>query len=121
MVQLHIVLFALFFHALDLVTGILYACKRKEVCSSKLRNGLFKKCGFLICYLMAYVIDTYGYLIGFDIGINTLRGIVAFAVATEVVSILENCCKLNPKLKAKKVMQIFNISHDNEGEDKNDI
>lgn len=120
MVQLHLVLFALFFHATDLVTGIVYACKRHEVCSSKLRNGLFKKCGFLFCYLIAYAIDSYGYLIGFNVGVNLLKGVVSFAVLTELVSIIENICKINPDLKTKKLLQIFNVAHEEEGE-KNDL
>ena len=51
MEQFYPVIVALVFNGLDLVTGIITAVKNHEIQSSKLRDGLFKKVGFLLCYL----------------------------------------------------------------------
>lgn len=116
MVQLYLVLFALFFHATDIVTGVVYAVKRHKLCSSKIRDGLFKKTGFLFCYLVAYVIDNFGYLIGFNVGVNLLKSMVALAVFAEIVSIAENISKINPNIKKTKLLQLFKVSHEQEGD-----
>lgn len=45
------VIIALIFNVLDLVTGIISAVKTKDIKSSKLRDGLFKKVGFILSTL----------------------------------------------------------------------
>ena len=41
---------ALIFNAFDLISGIVAAVREKNLQSSKLRDGLFKKVGFIFCY-----------------------------------------------------------------------
>ena len=46
-----IILVALVFNGLDLITGIVVAIRNKEqIKSSKLRDGLFKKVGFVFLF-----------------------------------------------------------------------
>lgn len=104
------VLVAMTFNVLDLVTGFVTALKLKDLQSSKLRDGLFKKAGFLMCYIVAWILDDYGELIGFQIAIPILPAVVLYAVTTELVSILENICRLNPDILPQKLMDIFHIS-----------
>ena len=115
MVQLYQVLFALVFNATDLLTGIVYAVKEGILTSSKLRDGLFKKCGFLVCYFLAYIIDTYGALIGFSFGIKVLNGVIVYAVFTEMVSIVENIHRINPDLLPEQLLKLFHVSDMKEG------
>ena len=53
-----IILVALVFNGLDLVTGIIGAIRDGEqIKSSKLRDGLFKKVGFIFCYALGIAIN----------------------------------------------------------------
>lgn len=110
---------ALLYNALDLVTGVVVAVKNKNVQSAKLRDGLFKKVGFIICYFMAWVIDNYSIEIGFSIGVSILPIMVAYTVLTEMVSIIENVSKLNSNLLPDKLLEIFQLTGGNEKDDKN--
>ena len=46
------VVIALVFNGLDILSGFIAAIKEKRVQSSKLRDGLFKKVGFIFCYVL---------------------------------------------------------------------
>ena len=100
---------ALAFNGIDLATGIISAIKAKDLKSAKLRDGLFKKIGFILCYFVAWLVDTQGYTIGFDLGVTVLPIIVLYICTIELVSILENICKINEELLPKKLMELFHI------------
>lgn len=110
MEQFYPIIVALVFNALDLVTGIITAVKNKDIQSSKLRDGLFKKVGFVLCYFVAWLIDTQGELIGFQLGTNILPIIILYVCTTELVSVLENISKINPDILPEKLMELFHIS-----------
>ena len=110
MKELYPVVIALVFNATDLITGIITAVKNKDIQSSKLRDGLFKKVGFILCYFAAWLIDTEGSLIGFQLGTPILPIIILYVCTTELVSILENICKINPDILPEKLMELFHIS-----------
>lgn len=114
MEQFYPIIIALVFNALDLITGIVTAIKNKDIQSSKLRDGLFKKAGFIICYFVAWLIDTNGVIIGFQLGVQILPLLIGYVCLTELVSLLENVCKLNPDILPEKLMEIFHIT--NKGE-----
>lgn len=103
------IMVAMVFNLLDLVTGLIAAVREKDVKSSKLRDGLFKKVGFIVCYFVAWMIDTYGYLIGFTLSVHILPVMVLYTCTTELVSILENVTKINPDILPDRLMQIFHI------------
>lgn len=105
------IVIALIFNALDLLTGIVASVKNKEVKSSKLRDGLFKKVGFMFCYFVGWLVDTQGYRVGFNIT-NVLPIILLYSCTTELVSIIENICKINPDILPEKLMSIFHIKKD---------
>lgn len=105
------IIIALIFNALDLLSGIVASVKNKEVKSSKLRDGLFKKIGFMFCYFIGWLVDTQGYRVGFNIT-NVLPIIILYACTTELVSIIENICKINPDILPEKLLEIFNLKKD---------
>lgn len=112
---MHSIGVALLFNLTDLVTGLIAAVKAKELQSSKLRDGIFKKIGFLICYFLALMIDTYGSEVGFVLEVKLLPIVLAFVCLTEVVSIIENISKITDILP-EKLLSIFHISkEDNNG------
>lgn len=111
MEQFYPIIIALVFNALDLITGIIAAVKNKDIQSAKLRDGLFKKVGFMLCYFVAWLVDTQGTRIGFQFGMPILPIIILYVCTTELVSILENICKINNDILPKKLMELFNISN----------
>ena len=110
MEQFYTIIIALVFNALDLITGFITAIKNKEIQSAKLRDGLFKKVGFMLCYFVAWLVDTQGTRIGFHLGISVLPIIILYVCTTELVSILENICKINSDILPEKLMELFHIS-----------
>lgn len=110
MEQFYPIIIALVFNALDITTGIITAVKNKDIQSSKLRDGLFKKVGFILCYFVAWLVDNEGTLIGFQLGTPILPVIILYVCGTELVSIIENICKINTDILPEKLMQLFHIS-----------
>lgn len=110
MANLYPIFVALVFNALDVLTGIVSAIKNKDIKSAKLRDGLFKKVGFIFCYFTAWLVDGYGDVIGFKLGVAILPVIVLYVCTTELVSILENISKINSDLLPDKLMELFHIS-----------
>lgn len=108
------VLVALVFHVLDMATGLIGALKNKDLASGKMRDGLFKKVGYIFCYIVAFVIDRYGTDIGITIGTPVLPIIITYACITEVVSIAENISKINPDILPKKLLQMLHITETEE-------
>ena len=111
MLDIYPVFIALIFNLLDLITGILCELKMKELQSSKLRDGLFKKVGLIICYFLAWLIDTKGKMVGFHMGVPILPTILLYVCTTELVSILENVSKINPDIITNKIMDMFHVKH----------
>lgn len=110
MENLYPIFVALVFNALDVLTGFVSAIKNKDIKSAKLRDGLFKKVGFIFCYFTAWLVDGYGDVIGFKLGVAILPVIVLYVCTTELVSILENISKINSDLLPGKLMELFHIS-----------
>lgn len=102
---------ALAFNALDIITGIIGAVRSKNLESCKLRDGLFKKVAFIFCYFVAWLLDNYGAAVGFHFGVTLLPVIILYVVGTELVSIIENICQINPDLVPDKLMQLFNLTN----------
>lgn len=115
--QLLITLIVFGFILFDIIVGIVNAYLKHELSSSKMREGLSRKIGevFLIllsdaCYFAMLVQPFNEMGVPADI-VNVVAG---FLVLMELVSIVENICKLNPDLPISKIFAIFNISLDNE-------
>lgn len=102
-----LIVIACVFMMLDLITGFCAAVKNHEVQSTKMKQGLWHKCGFLLAivfgimceYAMSYV-D-----LGFTMPIQV--AVCTFIIIIEVMSILENLGKLSPELAGSAFLQIF--------------
>lgn len=110
MEEFYPIIIALIFNLFDLISGIISAVKSKDLQSAKLRDGLFKKVGFIMCYILAYAVDSYGGYIGLNLGVLILPIVVLYTCTTELVSILENISKINSDLLPEKLMELFHIS-----------
>ena len=103
-----IILVALVFNGLDLITGIVGAIRDGEqIKSSKLRDGLFKKVGFVFCYILAIAINYAESYLALPFGVDLLPVICTYAIITEVVSIVENISKINPDFLPEKIKELI--------------
>lgn len=110
---MHGIAVALMFNATDLVTGIISAVKEHDLQSSKLRDGIFKKVGFLICYFLALMIDMYGSEVGFNLSVELLPVVLGFVCLTETVSVIENLAKITD-IVPEKLLSLFHINKEGE-------
>ena len=96
------------FIVMDVVTGIAQAAKNKSLDSTKMRDGLYHKIGFMLAVVLAYLCEySMNWLdLGFDIPM--VGGVCAFICLTEVVSILENIAMLTPELSENAFLSYFN-------------
>ena len=80
---------------LDIVTGYYNAWKNSEISSSRMRDGLGKKCAEL-CYIIL------GFVCKFAFEINAIMYfLVSYVCYMEIVSLFENCDKLGLKMPQK--------------------
>lgn len=103
-----IILIALIFNGLDLITGIVGALRDgDQIKSSKLRNGLFKKVGFIFCYALGIAINYAESYLTLPFGVDLVPVICTYAIITEVVSIIENISKINPDILPDKLKSLI--------------
>ena len=95
------------FVALDILTGVAAAVSASELSSSKMRDGLFHKFAFYGAYVLAVALECAAGALDLNITIPAAGTVAAYIVATEVVSVLENLCKMNPELKNSKFLDMF--------------
>lgn len=119
-------LIAVIMMALDMIFGFAGACKNNDIRSDKMREGLWHKAGFCGLIILAFIYEVGSTWINFEAGVADLgvtmpilpavTAICLFVVATEIVSILENLCELNPKIAKLPVFDAFK-PHDSDSAD----
>lgn len=108
-----IILVSLAFNGLDLVTGIVGALREGEkIKSNKLRDGLFKKMGFIFCYTLGVVINYAESYLTLPFGVDLVPVICGYAIITEVVSIIENISKINSNILPDKLKILIGYKGD---------
>ncbi len=102
-----IIIVAAIMMVLDVVFGFAGAVRQKDIQSEKLRNGLWHKAGFVGLIVLAYVIEyTAQYAdLGFDV--PTVLAVCIYVIVTEIVSVFENLCVLNPHLVESPLGALF--------------
>lgn len=102
-----VIVIACLFMVLDIVTGFVQAVVNKNVDSTKMKQGLWHKCGFMLAMMFGCLCEyAISYLdLGFYMGIQD--AVCIFIIITEIVSILENLGKISPELASTSFMQIF--------------
>lgn len=104
----------LIFILLDIVSGYGAALKNSNVSSSKMREGIFKKCGSVLVMLCAVAVEHMGSYVGIADSITdaVVYGVCALLVVMELTSVLENACKLNPDLPVARFFDLFGLTHE---------
>lgn len=95
------------FIALDLLTGLIKAFKEKTYTSSVMREGLFHKCGSIICIGFGWLVDYAQTFIDIGVTLPIAISICAYIILMEIGSIIENLGKINPQIVPKKLKTFF--------------
>lgn len=103
--------FLLILNATDIVVGLIAAIREHEIKSTKLRDGLFKKMGFIFCYMLAFLIDEHAGDVGISFDVPICPPLAVYVFFTEMVSILENIARINPTLVPDKLLEMFHVKH----------
>lgn len=107
LVDIDILIITLILIVLDLIFGFIGAVKEKKVSSEKLRQGLWHKSGFIGLIALGYIIEFASNRIELGFEIPTVLGICIYIIVTEIISIFENLCVLNPNLVNSPLGSIF--------------
>lgn len=108
------ILVALIFNGLDILTGLVVAIKNHHIESTKLRDGLFKKVGFFICYIFCWIVDDYGAGVGLSLPVKLLPMVILYVCMTEITSILENLGKIDVHIVPDAILKFFFDYHKKE-------
>ena len=96
--------------AIDFVSGTMAALGQKDWKSKIMRQGLLHKCSLLLCMALGVVLNfSQGYL---DMGINipAYQCISGYIALMEAGSVVENVCKINPKLVPEKLRVVLGLT-----------
>lgn len=97
---------------MDIVCGIAGAARNKELCSAIMRDGLYNKFGELMLLLLAIIANEALSMPPFDtMGVppEIAYTVAIYIAGMEIVSIVENICKINPELPFAKILLMFNL------------
>lgn len=107
MVNIVFIAIALGFIVLDFITGLIKALKQKTFTSTKMREGLYHKVGFLLTIGFGYLVDfAQGFI---DLGITLpIKGIFCiYIILAEIGSIIENLGEINPEIIPHNIATYF--------------
>ncbi len=95
------------FIVMDMVTGLLKAFKEKNYTSSIMREGLFHKCGSLICVAFGVLVDYAQSIMDLGVQIPISTTICVYICLMEIGSVIENICVINPDILPEKLTSYF--------------
>lgn len=103
---------------LDVISGLVKAFKNHEVSSTRMREGLFGKCGMLIALFAIAVLQiaTTDPNVHFPIEFPLFNTVAGLMCAYELVSIIENGCAISKKVESVfgKWLKQVDLSTDDE-------
>ena len=105
----HIAAIVTAFVMMDLVSGVMQAVANKTLDSTKMRAGLWHKCGFIMAIILAALVEWAMQFIDLGFTLPLFVPVCVFVILTEIVSIFENVCRLSPELAHSKLAQMFSI------------
>ena len=95
------------FILLDMISGIIKAFKKKRFTSRIMREGLFHKCGSILCIIFGYGVDKVQEYIDIGVSIPVASAICGYIILMEIGSIIENICIINPEIMSEKLKSFF--------------
>ena len=103
---------------IDCITGVVNAIMHGELSSGKMRQGLGHKFAYLAIICVALIMEYGSDYINLGIELPVFIPTCTSICLIEIISIMENCVKINPDLKGSNLFNIFNIdSKENDGKE----
>ena len=109
--------FVVAFIVLDIVSGFAKAVATKTISSAVVSNGLYKKLGYVLIMLLAYLCDAALNYYDFGITVPVFMAVCSYITFGEIVSVLENVSVINPNLPFAKFLAIFGIEDEYDEEE----
>lgn len=82
----------------DILTGIIQALYNGDLNSTKLREGLYHKISEILVLAFSVGIEYACKYVNFGVNVPVFSTVSIYICLMELVSILENLCKINPAL-----------------------
>lgn len=102
--------FCLAFIAGDYLSGVIKAVKNKELCSTKMRLGLWHKAGFIGAMALGYACQL---AVNYELLPTSFSavfaGVCVYVIITEAISIFENLCNLSPELRDSPLASLLKL------------
>ena len=95
------------FIVLDIATGVILNLKRGSFVSSKMREGLYNKCGEILVLGFGALVDFGAQYVDFGVTISVSPMFCAYIVIMEIGSIIENIGKISPQIMTSNLKQHF--------------
>lgn len=102
-----IIVIALLFMALDILTGFAQAAYNHDISSKVMKRGLWHKTGFILVIVLAGLCEYSINYIDLGFTLPLIEVVCGFIIATEIVSIIENIIKITPELANGKFLALF--------------
>ena len=109
-----VVTIALVLMGMDILLGLAGAVKDHSVQSSRMREGLWHKCGSIGLIVLAYVLEVAVDHVDLGVVFPGVLVVCAYIILMEVGSCLENLVVLNPELRNNPIMRVFATKADDE-------
>lgn len=72
-----------------------------------MREGLFHKCGSVLCILFGILTDYAQTFVDLGITLPIAATICVYIILMEIGSIIENVCTINPEIMPEKIRALF--------------
>ena len=95
------------FILLDMITGHVKAFKEKNYTSSIMREGLFHKCGSILCVVFASLVDYAQTVVDLGLKVPVTIPVCIYIITMEIGSIIENVVTINPQIMPEKLKAYF--------------
>lgn len=102
------------FIVLDMATGLIKAFKQKSYTSTIMREGLFHKCGSILCVVFGALVDYAQTIVDIGVIIPVGVSLCTYIIVMETGSVIENLCAINPQILPEKIKIFFSkLQEDN--------
>lgn len=101
----------------DVISGLCNAVYHGDLSSKKMRQGLMHKFSYVLVLFLSYAMELGQNYTGVRIDFPLITTVVAFICISEILSVFENCCEMNPELRKSKIADLFDLTNKND-EDK---
>ena len=103
----------------DVITGLLKAGHEGKIDSSKIRSGLYHKLSEIIAVAGSAIFTHYINQVEMNISFPLVTCVGVYICTMEIISIVENLCAVNPKLKRLFVPYLKKLKGDENDEKRN--